>query len=495
MVGYKTALGDIAPKWHAPLPNAYLWKDGTPQPLQAGQINERSAFGPELSFAHSFGPTAEQPLLIVKVAQNASYLASDWDPDVPGGLFARLTAEIRAAMMERTVRLRGLLWMQGEADSIEADHANAYRDNLEAFITALRLEIGAPALPVVAGLIDPPQGACPHADTVRAALSDNALPAFHTIDCKGLPKRRDNLHFAPKGLSILGRRFAQALKDIPVSPLQTRWLRDGPQYQVWQQGPDLNGPDHAVAYPFATRGSGLREPGFGQPFFAKNKINATYIRADQSNWFQDDHILDVARSVREALPANAAPVLYGASMGAYGALLTSGILKPAKVIAVAPQYSIDRAQVPWEVRWKRAAKKIGAFRHRLEDTVCHDAPKYIFFDPLSLDRAQVAMMPTGASWRRVPLPFSSHQVLQALLESRCLPLLMAGLFETGPDTDALKAAWKAARRGSKIYWMSLADKASKKRPDLARAAYANALECGAPPRKVRRLLASLDDDD
>lgn len=494
MVGYKTSRDDLAPKWHHPIANTVIWQNGRFEPLRVEGGYQRKGFGPELSFAHSVNPSAQEPLALVKLAKTATYLATDWSPDNQGGLFDQLVDSTRAAMMDRTVRLAALLWMQGEADSIDQQHAEAYSANLEQFLTAFRRAIGAPDLPVIAGMVNPPLDACPHAPIVQRALRQCALSHVYTIDCDNLPKRRDNLHYTAKGLSILGRRFAAQLDQLDTNRnLQTRWLWRSPQYHVWQQGPDLAQPEQLVSMPFATKDTGFTEPGFGQSYFAKNAINTTYIRANDSNWFQDDEIFDLARRIRARLPKGTKPVIYGASMGAYGALLLSRALDARKVIAVAPQYSIDRAQVPSEVRWKRAARKIGPFRHRLEDHTNPDARTIVLFDPMSLDRNQVAKLPRDDGWEMVRLPFTSHQVLQSLLEIRALPVLLGDVFGSGPDVATLKSMRRAKRRSSKIYWMSLADNATPRRPALARYALDNAQSCGAPPRKIRRLREALDD--
>ena len=47
------------------------------------------------------------------------------------------------------------------------------------------------------------------------------------------------------------------------------------------------------------------------------------------------------------------------------------------VIAIAPQYSIDRDIVPWESRWRKSANRIGTFIHRLEDHIDERAKKIV----------------------------------------------------------------------------------------------------------------------
>ena len=497
MVGWKNSAEDLAPRWRGHVENSYIWQNGAWAPLKVGGGYQKATFGPEISFAHDLQAAGDNSIGIVKVATNGSYLSREWNPEAENELLDQLIEKTRAAMSGDKCRLRGLIWMQGEADAINQEDADAYKARFHKLITKLRIRIGCPDLPVVAGLIDPPEDGCPHTNVVRNALEKNNLENYATVECKDLGKRRDNLHFNVKGISVLGRRFAARLiemSDERPAPLTRQWLWNSDQYQAWFEGTGDIVRDAVVTFPHAMKDTGFDETGFGQKFFAKNGISAVHILSNQSDWFQNDEVFEVTKAIRAYLRDAVQVVAYGASMGAYGALLTSKALEADKVIAIAPQYSIDRGTVPWETRWKNAAKLIGSFSHDVNVRLSKDALKYVFFDPLSADRHQIAMFDMDDSWRKVTFPFASHQVLQFLLETTTLPVLMHDLFEDGPHVDRVMAHARANRHSSKLYWMTMAVESARRRPNLATTAVNRGEELGAAPRKVRNTRTLIENE-
>lgn len=497
MVGWKNSKQSIAPRWQEPIEKALVWQGGAWSPLRVEGGYQKKGYGPELSFAHDYVAQSGRKLGIVKVASNATYLSKQWNPEASGKLFDKLVSQARAALTAQPCRLRGLLWMQGEADSINEDDATAYRARFEQLVTRLRNALGVPDLPVISGIINSPLDLCPHTPTVQAALSKANLDRYDTVSCNGLPKLADNLHYAARGLGMLGRRFSAALHNEATphpEPLVRQWLWNSDQYQAWFEGPEGPAVNAVVTFPHAVKDSGFDEAAFGQSYFSHKSIPAVHIRSNRSNWFQDDEIFDVVKTVRAHLKSAAQIVSYGASMGAYGALLTSKVLETDKVIAIAPQFSIDRAMVPWEKRWKNAARKIGDFRYDVNDLISKEAEKYVLYDPLSDDRTQVDMFQTDDTWHMVRLPLASHQVLQYLLDTKSLPLLMRDLFDDGPHIDALLNTARTARRTSKIYWLTMAIKSLERRPELALLALDKCQALGGPKRKLRTMRAQIEEN-
>jgi hypothetical protein len=246
-----------------------------------------------------------------------------------------------------------------------------------------------------------------------------------------------------------------------------------------------------VALPHAVAGDGFLDYGFGQKYFHGRNTACIYLRARESNWFQEPQVLDLAARIRAFLGPEARVVTYGASMGAYGALLLSGPLGAEKVLAIAPQFSINRARVPWETRWKQAADRIGGFIHDIDAHIAPGARKIVFYDRLSRDRGQVDLFAADASWDLVNLPCASHQVLRFLQETGALKPLLADLFGPGPDTALIRARARANRRSSALYWLTLALYAQRRRPALARAALRRCAELGGPKKKIKRIWADL----
>ncbi len=136
--------------------------------------------------------------------------------------------------------IRGVMWMQGEADSTREDLANLYQKHLSALITDLRgdltgimteLEIAqdCSATPFVIGKIGADLQNAAYEDVVReqmqkTAASMTAVRCAETGDLL-VPDPNDNndvWHFSAKGILAVGNRFAEMLaqetgKKAPVT--------------------------------------------------------------------------------------------------------------------------------------------------------------------------------------------------------------------------------------------------------------------------------------
>lgn len=122
--------------------------------------------------------------------------------------------------------IRGMWWMQGEADIVSTAYMNAYADLLTALISDLRSDLSEisgtdlSSMPFVIGKIyrnpDPAYSMSATSTngiaTVRAAqqsVADNLFNVF-TVDCTGL-EQRDGWHFKADGQLWLGEQFVQTV--------------------------------------------------------------------------------------------------------------------------------------------------------------------------------------------------------------------------------------------------------------------------------------------
>lgn len=164
--------------------------------------------GPEISFAYAMQQALRKPIGIILHAVGGTSLAVDWNPELPPNLYTTLAEKVAAARQSREINVKGMLWMQGEADCRDEAKASAYAQNLTNLVLAARADFGADAMPFVAGRVNPPYA---FTNLVRAAQVSCALPGYAYIDCDDLPKNPDNLHYNTDGQVLLGQRFAQAV--------------------------------------------------------------------------------------------------------------------------------------------------------------------------------------------------------------------------------------------------------------------------------------------
>ena len=132
-------------------------------------------------------------------------------------LYEAAVARTRAAMREGT--LKGILWHQGETDAQQRETAESYGDRLVRMVADLRADLGCGDAPFVAGRLGPflkGNEGTPHfglVDSQLAALPDRIANAA-CVSAEGLTPKEDGLHFDAPSARELGRRYAEALRQL-----------------------------------------------------------------------------------------------------------------------------------------------------------------------------------------------------------------------------------------------------------------------------------------
>ena len=140
---------------------------------------------------------------------------------LPGAdLYQRAVSLAREAAREGTVK--AVLWHQGEQDSRAEADASGYCRRFVGMVQALRAELDAPALPVVAGELGEFLSQRPeftHFRTVNAELrkASETLSACACASSRGLIDKGDSLHFDAPSLRRFGERYAEAYLGLQPS--------------------------------------------------------------------------------------------------------------------------------------------------------------------------------------------------------------------------------------------------------------------------------------
>ena len=140
-----------------------------------------------------------------------------------GLLFDHAVFQTQLAL--RTSSLAGVLWHQGESDSLPG-LAEAYRDKLEAFYAALTRALHLENVPfIVGGLGDflrESERERTHYqlvnDQLRAFAAAHPMAAFASAE--GLEGKPDHLHFTAASQRTLGLRYYAAYRTIDTSRLR-----------------------------------------------------------------------------------------------------------------------------------------------------------------------------------------------------------------------------------------------------------------------------------
>jgi hypothetical protein len=222
-------------------PNIKTSLDDTLIPLQ---IHSFGSSGDTMDPSIGFGERMREldpcgKIALIKFAYNGSNLHSDWNPGADaadtanrGVRFASFVSTVDAGLTALeaegwTPRIKGMLWHQGEADSVDFAAASAYGANLSHFIARVRGQFAPYASPdgirFVAG--QPSEtSSYPYRDTVRQAILDadedsgaplsvanTSIVATNVVD---FPNRTDNVHLNWVGTLAMGRAMAYRMLDL-----------------------------------------------------------------------------------------------------------------------------------------------------------------------------------------------------------------------------------------------------------------------------------------
>lgn len=217
------------------------WTHLQPQP-QGNPIHEfgnfanpQGGFGPEIGLARALYARGQRRIAIVKAAWSTTAMAWCWnaaDPGNGGLCYRALVSETKAAIAAAaaqgiTLRLRALVWVQGESDATPtaapyyekalADMIAALRNDLDSrqliVLLAVNTNFGKnPYIPQIIGGKNPYIAQIIEAQQSLAAKDPRAV----YVDT-ATATTANSAHFDSAGTLDIGRRLAQALLKIEAN--------------------------------------------------------------------------------------------------------------------------------------------------------------------------------------------------------------------------------------------------------------------------------------
>jgi len=253
MVG-SPKVAELPESERAPITQARFW-NGTDFEILTPGITKTShtleRFGPELAFARNYpGATPEHPVYLIKYALGGRPLHHGWNhgkwlggppapnrgtfypgegPDDPnvGTLYQNLLKQVRPALARLEAegivyRVRGVLWMQGEADAKHEVSATEYAQGLRQWHQRLLEDIGAAPCPLVYGqalpyaprakrFTHPVELRQSQANLDRDSGHPDAYEWARMVPTEGMPLLDDTVHYNAAGQLALGKAFADAM--------------------------------------------------------------------------------------------------------------------------------------------------------------------------------------------------------------------------------------------------------------------------------------------
>ncbi|MBP0495276.1 tetratricopeptide repeat protein [Pararoseomonas indoligenes] len=196
--------------------------------------------------------------------------------------------------------------------------------------------------------------------------------------------------------------------------------------------------------------------GFGEAFLAANGIDAIHVTCARNDWYQAEAMAAVIPTINAVLGGTGRRrVGYGSSMGGFAALTFSAALGLDSVIALSPQYSVDRRLVSFETRWADDLDTL-CWRYPMAAGPGGRAKWNLLYDPFSVDARHVDLIRALRPVTEFRLPFSGHPSGDFLKQTRLLSKMVLTLLRKDADPASFRSAVRCKRRRSATYWRQLA---------------------------------------
>ncbi len=233
---------------------------------------------------------------------------------------------------------------------------------------------------------------------------------------------------------------------------------------------------------------------FGERFLRRIGMSAIHVLARGNHWYNYPGTPHALHAIRTALDEAGARriVTYGSSMGAYAAIRFAPSIRATGILALSPQYSIDRAIMPEEDRWQDEARDI-VWQADLAGPLLPCAPTVVVYDPRDADARQVARIAQDIPIIPILAPYVGHPATAFMAQQKLVEPMLDSLLRNRFNPVAAQATVKQALKTSSTYLTGLARHQPRHRTALAirlaRHALSLAAEADRPP--VHHALAQL----
>ena len=202
-----------------------MWAPGA-HPLHPRRPNKKARFGPGLSFAEAY--VADKSGVTVGLIPMAWGGRSIVQLSKGSEIYGDAIRHTEAAMQVGT--LKGVLWHQGESDTVEQTRTDAYENRLHRLIKDVREDLGYPQLPFIVGNLAEFYGTgqdhkapdrVARITKIKEILRSLPKKVPHTgfVESTGCsPAARAKVHFDRKSCLLMGKRYAKVYADLFAKP-------------------------------------------------------------------------------------------------------------------------------------------------------------------------------------------------------------------------------------------------------------------------------------
>ncbi|XP_009589316.1 probable carbohydrate esterase At4g34215 [Nicotiana tomentosiformis] len=169
-------------------------------------VNKTCGVGPGMSFANTL-LKRDQNIGVIGLVPCAIGGTNITQWARGGCLYNEMIRRTKAALQSGGT-IRGMLWYQGESDTMDLEDATLYKGRLKKFFKHVREDLQLPTLPIVQVALATAPG--PYMEVVRKGQLGLKLPNLRCVDATGLPVGPDFLHLTTPAQVQLGLMLADA---------------------------------------------------------------------------------------------------------------------------------------------------------------------------------------------------------------------------------------------------------------------------------------------
>ena len=169
-----------------------------------------SGVGLSASFADEYAKHFNEDVGLIPCADGGTAI-SEWQP----GELLYDHAVAQAKLAQRTSEIVGILWHQGENDSVDVEDVRRYHDRFMHMISSLIKDLNLPqSTPIIIGELGEftggyDGGKCKFFKEINAILKrlSQELPRGGFVSSEGLTCKEDGIHFNSKSYREFGKRY------------------------------------------------------------------------------------------------------------------------------------------------------------------------------------------------------------------------------------------------------------------------------------------------
>ncbi|MFB9048160.1 tetratricopeptide repeat protein [Sphingobium indicum] len=197
----------------------------------------------------------------------------------------------------------------------------------------------------------------------------------------------------------------------------------------------------------------IDRPGFGENFLGDEGVAAIHVVAKGNRWFQYPELPAMIAAISKTSEQYSRVISYGSSMGGFAALRYGGDCGADVGLAISPQFSLDRREVPFEIRWKREAARIKSWFPSCKPL----AKQVIVYDPRhALDAQHYETFKRRANVIPLRVPHGGHPAGGVLAQAGLLKGLVLDVLSADFDPRSYEVTLRGVRVQNSQYLFTVA---------------------------------------